>query len=171
MDNLGFIYESLDLKILILFILRRIPGEIEQDRLQELCQLDGAVSYFDFAVCLDELQENGQLTREDGFCCITDRGRNNAETVENSLPYSVRLHAEAACKEESERILRNKNITAQHAVKDGVCMMQLGLNDGVSDILHMELLCADEAQARKLERNFRQHAEEIYQEIMTLLNK
>ncbi|MCR5089054.1 MAG: DUF4364 family protein [Oscillospiraceae bacterium] len=171
MDNLGFIYESLDLKILILFILRRLPGEIEQDRLQELCQLDGAVSYFDFAVCLDDLQENGQLTREDGYCCITDRGRSNAETVESSLPYSVRLHTEAACAEEAERILRSRNITARHSVQHGICMMELGLNDGVSDILHMELLCADETQARKLEKNFRRHAEDIYQEIMTLLNR
>ena len=33
MARLGFIHEKLDIKILILFILRRLPGEVEPETL------------------------------------------------------------------------------------------------------------------------------------------
>ena len=96
MDEIGYVFSPLDLKILILFILRRLPGEIETERLMQICQEDGVVNYFDFTICLDELKESGQLTLEDGFCSITPRGRQTAETLDTSLPYSVRMHAENA---------------------------------------------------------------------------
>ena len=48
MDELGFVFDPLDLKVLILVILRRLPEEIETDRLFRLCQEDGVVNYFDF---------------------------------------------------------------------------------------------------------------------------
>ena len=170
MDNLGFLYESLDLKIYILFLLRRLPGEIEEERLQSLCQLDGAVSYFDFAVCLQELSESGQVTVEDGFCRITERGDRNAAAVEDSLPYSVRHNAEAACEKEAERIRRRGSITARHSQRSDGLYVELGLNDGLSDILHLELLCADEQQAGAMEKRFRRAAEDLYQEIVRLLS-
>ena len=96
MDEIGYVFSPLDLKILILFILRRLPGEIETERLMQICQEDGVVNYFDFTICLDELKESGQLTLEDGFCSITPRGRQTAETLDTSLPYSVRMHATTA---------------------------------------------------------------------------
>ena len=96
MDEIGYVFSPLDLKILILFILRRLPGEIEVERLLEICQEDGVVNYFDFTICLDELKESGQLELEDNYCSITPRGRQTAETLDTSLPYSVRTHAEKA---------------------------------------------------------------------------
>ena len=170
MDQLGFIYKALDLKILILFLLRRLPVDIETDRLLSLAQTDGAVSYFDFAICLQELQESGQVTVEDGFCRITESGSRNAAAVEDSLPYSVRQHAEQAADREIERINRGKNIRTGHTVTDGVCQVELSLADGVGEILSMRLLCSDERQARAVERNFYRGAEEIYQKIMEKLS-
>lgn len=171
MDQYGFIYESLDLKILILFILRRLPGEIEAERLLTLCQTDDAVSYFDFTVCLEELQESGQVALEDGFCRITDRGRYNAETVESSLPFSVRQRAERATEEEAYRISRGRNIRAAHTVSEGVVKVELSLGDGIGEIMNMKFLCADEKQAKDIEKKFRRNAEETYQRIMKILSE
>ena len=52
MDRLGFIHEKLDIKILILFILRRLPGTVNRDMLSDFTQCDGGVGYFDFSDCL-----------------------------------------------------------------------------------------------------------------------
>ena len=90
MEENGYVFSPLDLKILILFLLRRLPGEIGSEDLMLLCQEDGVVSYFDFTVCLEELRESGQLVIEEDYCRITDRGRITAEALESSLPYSVR---------------------------------------------------------------------------------
>ncbi len=170
MDEHGYVLTPLELKILILFLLRRIPGEMETDELMQLCQKVGAVSYFDFVVCVDELKENGQILEEDGCCQISERGNQNAQALENSLPYSVRSHAEKYVSAAAEEIKRGGSILARHQIQNGFCMVELGLNDGISDILHLRLLCADETQARRMERQFRRDAENFYQKVIALLD-
>ena len=169
MDEKGFVFGQLDLKVLILVILRRLPEELETDRLFRLCQEDGVVNYFDFSVCLDELRESGQVELDEDWCRITERGVRNADMLENSLPYSVRRLAEKTAESEAAAMARGDSILARHRVSDGVCMAELGLNDGVSDILRLSVLCADEKQAKKIEKTFRRHAEETYQKIMDIL--
>ena len=169
MDDQGFVFGQLDLKVLILCLLRRLPEEIEADRLLQLCQEDGVVSYFDFSICLDELRESGQVEVEDGWCRITERGRTNADMLEDSLPYSVRRLAGKTAEKEAAAMARGDHILARHSVSDGVCTAELGLNDGVSDVLRLSVLCADEKQAKKIEKSFRRHAEETYQKIMEIL--
>ena len=171
MDEIGYVFSTLDLKILILFILRRLPGEIETERLLQICQEDGVVNYFDFMICLDELKDSGQVELEDGFCSITPRGRQTAETLDTSLPYSVRIHAEKAVEAEAAEISRSSSISVQHSVSDTGCMAELSLNDGISEILHLRILCADEKQANRIEKNFRRNAEKSYEKIIAVLSE
>ena len=152
MDEIGYVFSTLDLKILILFVLRRLPGEIDSERLLQICQEDGVVNYFDFTICMDELKESGQLELEEGYCVITSRGRQTAETLESSLPYSVRQHAEKAAEKVSAEISRGNSISGRHCVTDGGCIAELSLNDGISDILQLRILCADEEQAKHIEK-------------------
>ena len=137
----------------------------------QICQEDGVVNYFDFTICLDELKESGQLTLEDGFCSITPRGRQTAETLDTSLPYSVRMHAEKAAEAEAAEISRRNCITVQHSSTETGCTAELVLNDGISDILHLRILCADEEQAKLIEKKFRRNAEETYQKIIAVLSE
>ena len=171
MDEIGYVFSPLDLKILILFILRRLPGEIEAERLLEICQEDGVVNYFDFTICLDELKESGQLELEDNYCSITPRGRQTAETLDTSLPYSVRTHAEKAAAAEAAEISRRNSISVEHSMTDTGCTAELVLNDGISDILRLRILCADEEQAKLIEKKFRRNAEETYQKIIAVLSE
>ena len=170
MDENGYVFSPLDLKILLLFLLRRLPGEIDTEKLMLLCQEDGVVSYFDFTIGLEELSESGQIVLEEGCCSITDRGRTTAEALESSLPYSVRFHAEQTAATEAERMRRDSSIVARHVTEDTGCSVELRLNDGISDILSLRLLCADKAQAKSIEKVFRRHAEESYQKIVKILS-
>ena len=171
MDEIGYVFSPLDLKILILFILRRLPGEIDSERLLQICQEDGVVNYFDFTICMDELKESGQLELEDGFCIITPRGRQTAETLETSLPYSVRQHAEKAAGAVASDISRGNSISGRHSVTYNGCVAELSLNDGISEILQLRILCADEEQAKHIEKKFRRNAEETYQKIIAVLSE
>ena len=171
MEENGYVFSPLDLKILILFLLRRLPGEIGSEGLMLLGQEDGVVSSFDFTVCLEELRESGQLVIEEDYCRITDRGRITAEALESSLPYSVRYHAGQTADREAERMLRDNSIVTHHGVEETGCTVELRLNDGISDVLSLRLLCADAAQAAEIEKNFRRHAEDCYQKIMAILSE
>ena len=86
MDQLGFIHDKLDIKILILFVLRRLPAPVDPETLLELCQVDGGIGYFDYSDCISDLLKSGHMEEtEEGFR-ITEKGARNAETVDNSLP-------------------------------------------------------------------------------------
>ena len=50
--QIGFIHDDTDIKVLILYVLRRLPAEIEAEALSELVLVDGGFSYFNFKQCL-----------------------------------------------------------------------------------------------------------------------
>ena len=50
MDGFGFIHERLDIELLILYILNRLPGAVDRDTLAELTiSCDGGINYFNFS--------------------------------------------------------------------------------------------------------------------------
>ena len=46
-ERFGFIHEKLDIKLLILFVLRRLPAPIDAESLSDLVLIDGGIGYFD----------------------------------------------------------------------------------------------------------------------------
>lgn len=171
MPRFGFIHEKLDIKILILFILRRLPGTCDPETLLDLCQCDGGVGYFDYSDCLAELVETKHIDEVEGGYRITEKGKRNADTVESSLPYSVRTKAERLLAPVAERIQRDNMIITEHSATDGGLMVHLAMSDGLGEVIDMRFLCSDEAQAKLIEKNFRRRAESCYQQIVALLSE
>ncbi len=170
-ERLGFIHEKLDIKILILFILRRLPGSVSRETLQDLVQCDGGIGYFDFSDCLSEMTDNGLvLENEDGYR-ISDKGAFNCEQVESSLPYSVRKKAEKLLAPEAERLRRLAMLTAKHEVGENGCTVTLAMADGKGEVIHMDFICSGEEQAKRIEKNFKSNAEEIYGKIISMLDE
>ena len=171
MDSFGFIHESRDIKFLILFVLRRLSGAVDQETLRGLCQFDEGIGYFDYAECLSQLVEGGNIEEnEDGYR-ITEIGARNADTVESSLPYSVRSKALKLIAPVEERLRRAAMITAKHTLGEEGCHVTLAMSDGKGEVVRLELLCAGEEQAKRIEKRFRRDAEGTYQQIMELLDR
>ncbi|MBQ9733833.1 MAG: DUF4364 family protein [Clostridia bacterium] len=102
---------------------------------------------------------------------MTEKGARNADTVESSLPYSVRVKAERLAAPVDEQLRRAAMITAAHEMTDSGLMVKLGMSDGKGEIISMRLLCADEAQARLIEKNFRKNAEYYYNSFIVQLGE
>ena len=50
-------------------------------------------------------------------------------------------------------------------------MKQMRNMGGIGEILNVRLLCADEEQAKSIEKRFRRNAEESYQKIISILSE
>ena len=168
--NFGFIHEKLEIKVLILYIMRRLPGPATFGELTELTMCDDGVRYFDFAECVAELVETEHLSCMDGYYSLTDKGARNGETTQNSLPYVVRVRAENAASALRVKWNRDSKVTAAHtASPEGGFQVSLSLSDGIGKIVEMELFMPNEQRALALEKGFRKNAEAVYSAVVGLI--
>ena len=172
MERFGFIHEKLDIKILILFILRRLPGVVDPSTLGDLCsQCDDGIGYFDYSDCLSELVTGGNVEEKDGCYAITEKGGRNADAVENSLPYSVRKKASSLLAPVQEKMRRDASIITGHRTDEDGCTVTLAMGDGKGELIRLSFVCAGEKQAAVIEANFRRDAESYYQRIAEMLSE
>ena len=161
--------EKLDIKILILFILRRLPDVVTMETLADIATSEGNVGYFEFAECLAELVDSHQIDQNGNAYKISERGARNCDIVESSLPMTVRQKLERNLTPVAEEMRRRAMIGASHETRDNSCRVTLSLSDGMGEILNLRVLCGGEEQAKKIEKNFRKNAERYYSEIMEAL--
>jgi len=166
----GFIHDKLEIKILILFILRRLREPISYDILAELTMCDDGISYFDFSESVSELLKNGQIKLENELYSLTARGAKNGETTEINLPYSVRAVAERNTSKLRAAQNRSAQIkTSREPASETGFTVSLSLSDGIGEVVSMKLFAANESQANALENGFRNNAESIYDKLIEML--
>jgi len=172
LENFGFIRERIEIKVLILFIMRRLPEPVALDVLVDLTMCDDGIGYFDVTECIAMLIETEHLRLDEGKYSLTAKGERNGEILEKNLPYSVRTRAEDATANIRAAINRNAMIKTNRSIcEDGGYKVNLSLSDGIGDIISMELFAANEQRAGTLEKGFRKNAEKIYQSIIDMLMK
>ncbi len=161
----------MELKVLILFILRRLPQAATWEELTDATLLtDTAIGYFDFSECMTDLVRTEHIAKSDDGYTVTEKGRENGEAMESSLPYSVRVRAERAAGTLSDVLRRRSMIKASHELRSrGGLTVHLSMSDGLGPVLNMDLLTGDNEQAAKIEGNFKRNAEKLYLRIMELL--
>ncbi len=169
-ERFGFIHDKLDIKILILFILRRLPEPVTFETLSELTLCDGGISYFEFAECVSELVTTEHIKTDGHTYSLTEKGTRNSEITENSLPFSVRAKAEKNASDLRFLLNRQSMISAAHSIRrKGGYTVDLSLSDGISEIISLRLYAVSQAQAQALENGFTANAELIYNKIIKLI--
>ena len=172
MDHFGFIHEKMDIKVLILYVLNQLPASVDSLTLSELVFCDDGIGYFDYSDCLAELVETEQIREDHGKYQITETGSRNVETVESTLPYSVRAKARRMAEPLAESMRRAALLKAEHTLQeDGTCQVTLAVNDGVSDLLNMTVMAPTERMAEQMKENFRANAEQIYHAVVRILTE
>ncbi len=173
MDNFGFIREKIDIKILILYILNRLPAPVSQNMLTELTIIDNATNYFDYIECLTELEEKDLiLLTEDDKYRITPKGVRTAAEMESQLPYTIRIKASSGAERAAKILAREAMIKTSHKEKpEGGFTVSLSLSDGLGEMMHLDILAGSAQQASDMEKRFRKHAESLYLRIAGILTE
>lgn len=169
-DNFGFIHEKLEIKVLILYVLRNLPESVNLNVLADLTLIDGGINYFDFAECLADLVRTGHILEESGKYSVTDKGLRNCEAMADDIPPSVRQKADIKTSEMANILKRNAMIkTSCIQREDGLFTVDFALSDGIGNILKLEILAGDISKAGALEKGFRKKAERIYNKIVEMI--
>jgi hypothetical protein len=169
-ESFGFIHEKIEIKMLILFVMRRLSEPVAMDVLTELTMCDDGIGYFDVTDCISKLVKSKHLNMEGDNYSLTAKGARNGEILEENLPYSVRIKAEEATALVRAARNRNSMIKTQCFTDDkGGHRVALSLSDGISEIISMELYVAGQQQANSLIKGFRKNAEKIYHAIIEMI--
>ncbi len=173
LDNFGFIREKIDIKILILYILNRLPAPVSQNMLTELTIIDNATNYFDYIECLTELEKMDLiLLTEDDKYRITPKGMRTATEMESQLPYTIRIKASSGAERAAKILAREAMIKTSHKEKpEGGFTVSLSLSDGLGEMMHLDILAGSAQQASDMEKRFRKHAESLYLRIAGILTE
>ena len=171
MDSFGFIHERLDIELLILYILNRLPGAVDKDTLAELTiNCDGGINYFSFSDALGVLVTTGHVDCTNEEYSSTDKGKENGNTTETSIPYTVRVKADRLLMPIAQKLRRNSMIkTETKPAPNGGYTVHLSLSDGSGNLISMDILAGTESQAHQMETKFHNSAEEFYAKIAMLL--
>lgn len=170
MQRYGFVRSELDIKTLILYILRRADMPITFETLTEMSMCDGALDYFELTGCLDSLFETGHVELSNGFYQITKKGRGNLEICESSLATSVLRNADETVDKIAFRLRREQYIDTEiNKNEKDEYLFSCRLRDDTGEILSLEMKVPNKEQAKKLETGFKENAENIYNILLSAL--
>lgn len=165
----GLIEDSTDLKILILFALRKLGLPATIDVVTEMTVgLPGTnITYFDVAAALGALVDTEHLTLELAKYELTEKGIRNGEVTESDVPYSLRRHTERFAYELRSKMMREKLVrTSRTIMRSGGYEVEMKLSDGEQEVLFLRVIAVNEKQAEQIEDAFRERAEGIFTVIM-----
>lgn len=159
-----------DLKVLLLFIMRKLGKSATLDELVDLStNLPGTseITYFDVASNVDSLVQTEHLTHELDEYTLTKKGIRNGEITEDGVTYSVRVHAERAAVELRNKRARQELVrTSRMITRRGGFTTELTLLDGRDEVMSLRLNTVSEEQSARLEAAFSERAEILFAKIM-----
>ena len=164
MQRLGFIHDMMDVKVLILFVMSRVGYPVNVQQIYELCFQDDCLSYFDICTALPEMVESNHLKNVENDCYeITEKGRETAKLVEDSIAFSVRQKAENAVDRFNRKARRSSFVRTEITQREnGDFSVVVSLDDEMGNLMKLELVAPNQRQANRLSRLMEKKAEAVY---------
>ncbi len=172
----GALTNEYEIKILICYLLKNVTAPLSAYQMNEVFQEYSIVNYFEFASALADLRSTGHVTAStatDGseVYTITDLGIRTADTLERSLPRSVRDKAvSGALALLAKERLNRENTVLIEQTEDGY-LVTCTVSDVGSDLMQLKLFVPDELQAQAVKREFSRHPQSVYTRILAVLTQ
>lgn len=168
----GFIRDSLDVRLLILYILDHLILPVTMAELTDLALCDEGIDYFQFATALGALTENGHVAQsEDGLFSITEMGRANCAICATELPISVRTKCDRSTQLLNRELKRRDQIRAiiTPVANQERYTVELIIDDDAGNLMTLQMAVPDRQQASAFAQRFQQDPEALYQAVLSVL--
>ena len=161
-------------KVLILYLLNKLPDGIKSDNLFKLVSSANNINYFYFQELLTDLIETnfvGSFTKEeDTFVKITSEGQNALSLTKSLLPGILKLKADNVFKEEISSIVEESSIITEYIPKNEKdYTVKCKIIEKNETIFEVSTFAASRDRAKQISDNWKNNANKIYPKIIDLL--
>ena len=170
----GGLFNSAEIKILICYILSNIDDPVPGQELANVLHYEGIANCFEVNEAIASLVKSGQLAPvdpQDDTYSITESGRDVAETLKTSLPYTVKEKGYLAALKMVSRFKNAKDTEITISKEDEKTYITCSALDGDKAFMTVKLLVADENQAMCIKERFLNDSSDIFSGIIDLLTK
>ena len=161
-------------KVLILYILERINGEIIENGLFKIISSINNVNYFYFKQVLTDLIDSklvGTFTKdEEPLIRITSEGKNALSLTKEVLPGILKLKADNLFKKELLSIEEEGSVIAEYTPKsENDYTIKCKIVENNETIFEVKTYVGSRERAKRIVDNWNKNAQEIYPQILNLL--
>ena len=170
-DNTTTLAEN---KVLILYILNLIDGDIVQDGLFKIISSINNINYFFFKQILTDLIDSklvGSYTKEnEQVIKITSEGKNAYILTKDILPGIMKLKADNIFKKEFSDIEEKSSIIAEFAPKsENEYIIKCKIVENNETIFEVKTFAGTRDRAKRIVDNWNKNANSIYPKILNML--
>lgn len=161
-------------KVLILYILEQINGDIIEDGLFKIISSINNVNYFYFKQILTDLIDSklvGIFTKdEEPLLKITSEGKNALSLTKEVLPGILKLKADNIFKKELLSIEEESSIIAEYTPKsENDYTIKCKIVENNETIFEVKTYAGSRDRAKKIVDNWNKNAQDIYPKMLNLL--
>lgn len=163
----GWVKTNFDIKIIILYILSKVPEPLAFDEILDVAQCEEGINYFLLKQSIDELLIPENVAIDDALYSITPRGSENLSNLIHLLPDSVR----SSCDEQLSPVIRNQNTrkyVKSNIIKhsDNTSEVHLELLDSRGILMDLTLITANVKESEQISTTFHQDPSRFFKEVM-----
>ncbi len=170
----GGLFSIAEIRILICYLLSSIPYAVPGRMLADTLHYEAIANCFEVNDSIAALCKSGHLKcvneREDLYV-ITPLGKEIAETLKTSLPYTVKDRAYSAAIKMVSRYRHTKETDIKISREGDRTFITCSALDGTDAFMSVKLMVTDEEQALFIKERFLEDPSKIYSEIISLLTK
>ena len=166
----GMLTNLTDIKLLVCYLLKSVGEPMDKEQMIEMIFENDLAEYFDLRAAVMQLVDNGQINESrDGILTITESGKQAAEQLEETLPFTAR---EKVVKEGIKITTLSKRRKANKAhiqkTENGI-YVECELLDDKDAVLTFKLLVSDDLQAKIIQEQFLENPALVYKKFITSL--
>lgn len=172
--ELGGLRNREEIRLLICYLLKTIDKPLEKSQLNDAVLENGLANYFEVNQALTELLSNASIDtviENDEECLvILPRGREIAESLETTLPITVRERAvNSAIKLMTFKRVEKENKVEIIKLDNGGYNVVFSLMSGNDELMRLTLFAGDSLQAQTIKENYLKDPVKLYSSIITAL--
>lgn len=171
----GGLKSTAEIKVLVLYLLMQTDEPVPSNQIADLLHIEMIANTFEVNDAFVQLHKNGlidEFDTETESYIINDKGRDVGQTLQATVPFTIREKSVKLLKKmlQRNRHMKETEIIISHE-DDGTIKVTCSAIENDSVIMSFFLQAADDAQAIRIKENFLDDPAHVYRTLIDMLTK